>query len=99
GQRLHPGAGGERGTRLVEADVPCAPDAEHLDVDAPGLTDRSLVAVARGSDRPAVVPRHVDERRREAEGVDDFARDDRAVAFGMTRRQPDVLVECETAHP
>ena len=43
GERHEPGARGQRGAGLVEADVAVAADAEHLDVDAagsPGLGGR-----------------------------------------------------------
>src|SRR5207244_3239896 len=48
GQRLQSSAAAQRRAWLIEADVPVAPDAQNLQVDAAGIADHLLVPLAIG---------------------------------------------------
>ncbi len=77
------GAGGQRGTGLVEADVAVGADAEDLHVDAAGGFDGRIIGRAGQGDFVAVFERgavehvtgHVHLGRVEAERLDDGAMD------------------------
>ena len=56
-ERLQAGARRQRGSRLVEGDVPVAADAEQLEVDPPGLPDRRLVGGTSGDEVGGVARR------------------------------------------
>ena len=87
GQRLDARAGGQRGTGLVEADVPVGADAEDLHVDAAGFGDRLVIRSAGAGDLLAVgqgstlqnVTGHMHLRRVEAERLDHGAVDRRMI--------------------
>ena len=99
GQRLDAGTRGERGARLVEADVPVRADPEQLEVDAAGLGQRPVVRLAGGED---VLGGAVGAHERvlaQPERLDDLAQHHRTVGLGVPGRQPDVLVELADPGP
>lgn len=97
GQRLDPGAGRERGARLVEADVTVGADTQQLQVHPAGCGERLVVRLACGLHVLGGAVGAHEGRLGQAERFDDLAQHHRAVRLGVAGRQSDVLVELADA--
>src|SRR5450756_2228659 len=97
-QRLYPRQRSKRRSGFVETDMSGAANPEDLQIDAAGLSDRTLVVGACRLNRTAVA-RNMHECRGKPERLNDLARDDRAIALRMIFRQTNVFVQRESAQP
>ena len=97
-ERLDARARGQRGSRLVEPDVPIGADADDLQVDPPHRADLFLVSLAEAGDIGRIAVGDVDVLPADVDVAEEILPHERDVGLRVVFGQADVFVEVERPH-